>query len=131
MAEDIKDTIEFNSETETIPGTVFNPRQVRLLKRAVIGMGVLLVGGFVLVMVAIVYQASQLGKSTTPPVSGQADAALAVQLSLALKAGQTVLRMALDGNRLAIHVRGADGDEIQVIDLTTGKVVSRLPIIPE
>ena len=31
-----------------LPGTVFTPRQVRLLKIAVIVMGILLVGGFAL-----------------------------------------------------------------------------------
>jgi len=42
-----------------IPGTVFTPRQVRVLKVAVIVMGLLLVGGFAFVLAAIVYQASR------------------------------------------------------------------------
>ena len=49
-------------ETENsspVPGTVFTPRQVRILKIAVIAMGLLLVGGFAFVLAAIVYQASR------------------------------------------------------------------------
>ena len=42
-----------------LPGTVFTPRQVRVLKIAVIVMGILLVGGFAFVLAAIVYQASR------------------------------------------------------------------------
>ena len=45
--------------SSTVPGTVFTPRQVRMLKIAVIVMGVLLVGGFAFVLAAIVYQASR------------------------------------------------------------------------
>ena len=45
--------------SSTVPGTVFTPRQVRILKIAVIVMGVLLVGGFAFVLAAIVYQASR------------------------------------------------------------------------
>jgi hypothetical protein len=46
-----------------LPGTVFTPRQVRVLKIAVIVMGILLVGGFAFVLAAIVYQASKGGQS--------------------------------------------------------------------
>src|SRR5215468_5215052 len=46
-----------------LPGTVFSPRQVQALKIAVIVMGLLLVGGFVFVLAAIVYQASGGGQS--------------------------------------------------------------------
>ena len=46
-----------------LPGTVFTPRQVRVLKIAVIVMGLLLVGGFAFVLAAIVYQASGGGQA--------------------------------------------------------------------
>ena len=46
-----------------LPGTVFTPRQVRVLKIAVIVMGLLLVGGFAFVLAAIAYQASGGGQS--------------------------------------------------------------------
>lgn len=114
------------SETDNtpLPGTVFTPRQVRVLKIAVIVMGILLVGGFAFVMAAIVYQASKLGdkKTPAPAVAAVPDAALA------LPPGATVTSMALDGDRLALHLQTGAGPEIAVIDVTTGKVLSRIKI---
>lgn len=116
------------SETDNtpLPGTVFTPRQVRVLKIAVIVMGILLVGGFAFVMAAIVYQASKLGDKKTaapaPAVAAAPDAALA------LPPGATVTSMALDGDRLALHLQTGAGPEIVVIDVTTGKVLSRIKI---
>ena len=81
-----------------LPGTVFSPRQVRMLKIAVIVMGILLVSGFGLVMATIVYQASTLGET-----SAGAPAAVA-QGALGLPKEVTVMSMALDGNRLAIDI---------------------------
>src|SRR5262245_62620687 len=58
-----------------LTGTVLTPRQVRILKIAVIVMGVLLVGGFAFVLAAIVYQASHpvqdAGVTPAPSVPGQ------------------------------------------------------------
>lgn len=110
-------------QTEKIPGTVFSPRQVKLLKFAVIAMGIALVGGFALVMGTIVYQASSLGKSTPAPVVEDA--------SFAVKSGEAISHIALDGDRLAVHVTGPLGQEIRVIDLTTGAVIARVGVKPE
>ncbi len=110
-------------QTEKLPGTVFTERQVRLLKLAVIVMGIALVGGFALVMGTIVYQASSLGKSV--PVAPDSKA------SLALKPGEEISQFALDGDRLAVHVSGPDGNEIRVIDLTSGEVVARVAVKSE
>ena len=46
-----------------LPGTVFTPRQVRVLKIAVIVMGILLVGGFAFVLAAIVIRPPRAGKA--------------------------------------------------------------------
>ncbi len=58
-----------------LTGTVFTARQVRILKIAVIVMGVLLVGGFAFVLAAIVYQASHPAQDASvtaaPSVPGQ------------------------------------------------------------
>jgi Family of unknown function (DUF6476) len=109
-----------------LPGTVFTPRQVRMLKIAVIVMGILLVGGFALVMATIVYQASKLGNNT---VRSPAAAALAApEAALSLPEDATVTSMALDGDRLALHLQTRAGPEIAVIDVTTGKVLSRIKI---
>ena len=89
-----------------LAGTVFTPRQVRILKIAVIVMGVLLVGGFAFVLAAIVYQASHAAQDASvtaaPSVPGQA----ALSIDLPVPAGAAVTAMSLDGNRLAVHLNG-------------------------
>jgi hypothetical protein len=105
---------------------VFTPRQVRMLKIAVIVMGVLLVGGFAFVLAAIVYQASRPAQdaSVTGPqvVPGQG----AMSIDLPVAAGATVSAMSLDGSRLAVHLNGPAGPEIAIVDLGTGKVVAHV-----
>jgi len=107
-----------------LPGTVFTPRQVRVLKIAVIVMGILLVGGFAVVVAGVVYQASQLGdKKVQTPAP---DVLPGVQTELAIPSGATVTAMALDGDRLALHLKSSTGPEVLVIDVPTGKVISRI-----
>src|SRR4029078_9128281 len=91
-----------------LPGTVFTPRQVRSLKIAVIVMGVLLVGGFAFVLAAIVYQASRLGQ----PHSGEGAAqssGVQPEASVVVPKDATVTALSLDGDRLAIELKGKDG----------------------
>jgi hypothetical protein len=105
-----------------LPGTVFTPRQVRVLKVAVIVMGLLLVGGFAFVLAAIVYQASRGGQDRgagTPE---------AVAAELAIPKDATIGSLSLDGDRLALHLNSALGPEIVVIDLATGAVVARVKL---
>jgi hypothetical protein len=120
--------------SSTVPGTVltgivFTPRQVRILKIAVIVMGVLLVGGFAFVLAAIVYQASHPAQdgSVTRSVPGQA----ALSIDLPVPAGAAVSAMSLDGNRLAVQLNGPGGPEIAVIDLGSGKVVAHVRLKPQ
>ena len=109
-----------------LPGAVFSPRQVRILKISVIAMGVLLVGGFAFVLAAIVYQASRLEPEAAPaPEQG----ASPIELSLAQDG--TVISMSLDGGRLALHLNSSAGPEIVVIDLGSGKVVARVRLAPD
>ena len=123
---------ETNTSTGAVlPGTVFTPRQVRILKVAVIVMGVLLVGGFAFVLAAIVYQASHPAQDASriaaPIVAGQRG----LSIELPVPAGATVTAMSLDGNRLAVHLNGAAGPEIAVIDLATGKIVAHVRLKPQ
>jgi hypothetical protein len=123
---------ETENQSDVVPGTVFTPRQVRILKRVVIAMGVLLVGGFALIMVAIVYQASQLGDSADPDPAVQAQRAMPLsQGVLRVPEGMAITHMALDGNRLAVHLTGSQGGEIRVIDLGTGRVISTIRVKSE
>ncbi|ODS00374.1 hypothetical protein AUC68_00975 [Methyloceanibacter methanicus] len=54
-------------EDRRIEGTVFTPRQVRLLKIAVVVMGLLLLAGLAAVIAGMIFQASKVGKKAPPP----------------------------------------------------------------
>src|SRR3990170_5891621 len=108
-----------------LPGTVFTPRQVRVLKIAVIVMGLLLVGGFAFVLAAIVYQASKGEQSSTP--SGEE----AVAAELHIPKDASISTLALDGDRLALHLQSSARPGIVVIDLKTGKTLARIKLEPE
>jgi hypothetical protein len=117
------------SEQEAkLPGTVFSPRQVRILKLAVIVMGVLLVGGFAFVLAAIVYQASHLKQNGIAPAPVQSPEGA---IDLPLAQGATVSAMSLHGNRLALELKGGEGPEIVVLDLQSGKIVARVKLKPQ
>lgn len=120
-------TVLNDSDNKPLPGTVFTPRQVRVLKIAVIVMGLLLVGGFAFVLAAIVYQASSGGQDAA--LSGAGLGGVEAELPIGKDAAVTAL--ALDGDRLAIHLNAATGPEIAVIDLATGKIVARIRLKPE
>ncbi|HLO22124.1 MAG TPA: hypothetical protein VK193_01705 [Methyloceanibacter sp.] len=113
-----------------LPGTVFTPRQVRVLKIAVIVMGLLLVGGFAFVLAAIVYQASRGGQST-PSAEAAAGAGTPALSELQIPKDATVTSLALDGDRLALHLTSPAGGEIAVIDVRSGKVIARIKLKPE
>ena len=122
--------VKSESDNTPLPGTVFTPRQVRILKIAVIAMGVLLVGGFLFVIGVIAYQASNLGqgKSSTQdkPAVVSSNVLSGSEAELAIPAGATVSSIALDGDRIALHVTSSVRQEIVVIDLTSGKVISQI-----
>jgi hypothetical protein len=109
-----------------LPGTVFTPRQVRVLKIAVIVMGLLLVGGFAFVLAAIVYQASRGERGNRPSavLSG-------IESSLPIAKDATVDSLSLDGDRLALHLNSGAGPEIVVLDLKTGNVLARIKLKPQ
>jgi hypothetical protein len=113
------------SDNTPLPGTVFSLHQVRVLKVAVIVMGILLVVGFALVVAGIFYQASKLGKDKQ---AAPEPAAEGTQAELAVPSGATVSSLALDGDRLALHLESSAGPEVLVIDVTTGKVISRIKL---
>jgi hypothetical protein len=120
---------ETESQSDVVPGTVFTERQVGILKKVVIAMGVLLVAGFVLVISVIVYQASNPGESAGSTGTAQAPvAALLPPGVLRIPKGMAISQMALDDNRLAVHLTGPAGAEIQIIDLGTGSVISTIRI---
>ncbi len=81
---------------------------MRALKGLVIGMGVLIVAGLAVVVVTIANRSFHGAAAPTDAV-------------LALPQGAEVVETSLDGQRLALRLRLADGtSEIHVFDLATG-----------
>jgi len=107
-------------------GIVLGERQIRMLRIAVIAMGVILVLGFITVIARIVYLVNRSGETTTTVSEPMQQAA-----RLALPAGASVRNMSLAGSRLAIHYEGPTGGGIVILDLQTGKPISRVEIVPE
>lgn len=118
------------AQDDKLPGSVFSGRQVRILKIAVIVMGILLVGGFAFVLAAIVYQASR-PKQDVAITSPAADLGAGPIIELPVGQGAGLTAMSLDGNRLALHLNGGVGPEIVVVDLASGKIVARVKLKPQ
>ena len=111
-----------------------NPALVRVLKIAVIGMGVLILAGLAAVIWRIVHLASSPKDNPATiaaPIQAQTTAspsALTPELMLALPEGAAVRSVILSANRLAVHYDAAEGTGIAIVDLETGRTVSRVRI---
>ena len=116
---------------ESQPSSDFTPGQMRALKIAVVVMGIVLFVGFFALLGTIVYQASNLGKSQLHAAPAPDGKAKRIESELRLAPGQSVSAMELAGDRLAVHLKGPGGGEIRVIDLATGRTVSRILLKPE
>ncbi len=87
------------------------------LKALVIGMGVLIVGGFTLVIVTI---ATRLGDGGAPGFG---------TLALGLAESCRIAGSTLDGEHLVLHLRGPAKDGcagVVVVDLEAGRVLGRI-----
>lgn len=101
----------------------FSPAQLRILKIAVVVMGVILVLGFAAVIGRIAYLVTR----TTKPA---ASAAIAKDLRLPLPEGAAVRSLALSGDRLAVHFETNSGAGVAILDLLTGEPVTRIELVP-
>lgn len=98
--------------------------QLRALRLAVIGMGVVLVVGFIIILARIFYLASRPGALASSPAA----AVLHAEPALQLPAGGAVRSVSLSGNRLAVQYVSPAGDGIAILDLETGRTLSRVKI---
>ena len=96
----------------------FTPATLRGLKIAVAVMGLILVFGFVGLVFAIAYKSTQLGKS--------GEAMLPALSRVALPAGAHLEGSDLDGGRIALRYKSADGEGVVVVDLATGRVLTTI-----
>jgi hypothetical protein len=125
--------------TQTVNDTAggWTPAQIRGLKIAVIGMGVLLVLGFGALMAGLYFQAGQIGKKPGASTSlrGMAPAAagnsapLLSQIKLA--PGSQIVSFSYGDNVLAVQVKTPEGAEIVLVDGRTGHELNRVRFVAQ
>lgn len=118
---------EGNSNAAEPQAAIMSPQQLRLLRLAVVGMGVVLVLGFGLVIGRIVYLLNSPQTEAVTPAhrAGQ------IASTVALPEGAAIKNLALSGRQMAIHFEGPRGQGIIVIDTGTGAVLQRLDVRAE
>ncbi len=99
--------------------------QVRALRIAVIVMGVMIVMGLVAVIGRIIYLMAR-PTAQAPVASGT----LTPEVSAALPAGAQIRTVSLHGDRLAVQYDSAAGSGILVVDLASGRTLSRVRMVP-
>jgi len=94
----------------------------RVLKAVVIGLGVLIV-------LALGALAVGIARTMSGPAARTAAAAGPASVT-ALAPGSHILSMQASGDRLALLVRTRAGDEVDIVDLNTGKLVAKIKSPP-
>lgn len=102
----------------------FSPKQLKLLKTAIIVMSTVLVIGLAVIIGRIAYLVNQGGNAR------QASSVTVEQTRLSLPTGAVVRTIALSGERLAVHYEAPAGAGIAVLDLVTGKSVTHIDLSP-
>lgn len=114
------------------PAPMFSDAQMRKLKIAVVGMGVLLLAGFTLVVGRIVYLLNR--PSVDQPSLQEVDAARVPSgpsVRLVLPEGAVVRHISLSGNRLAVHFDAQSGSGIRILELSTGRPIQQIDLTAE
>ena len=122
------------NDTETIEppasGTM-SPGQVRKLKIAIAVMSVLLVAGFILLLVGIYLQTQKVDKPAAGVTAVAPPVGIYGTMTLPVRTGAEVAHMLTDQGRLILHLRQPGGNEIAIIDLSTGREIQRLRLVPQ
>lgn len=120
-----------DGNTPEIP-PMYTPSQLRMLRMAVVAMGVILLVGFATVIGRIVYLLN-VAPATEQTAGERSPAAIAPLArsgaAVELPKGAIVKHLAISGNRLAIHFEGPGGAGIHIIDLATPGHNVTLPIV--
>jgi hypothetical protein len=106
----------------------FSARGTRILKIAVVVMGIMLIVGFMVVVITIAYRAMKLGEATktvdpVPIVQGFS------RLDVEVEPDTLISQIELDGNRMAVHVTKDSADEILIIDIKSGELLGRVRLL--
>ncbi len=113
-------------------GSSMTPKQVRMLKIAIAVMSLLLAVGFIALLAGIYYQSAKKSKPPdTGPLLQQRLGAPLPLLNVPLRPGSQIVNVLADQGRLIVHLREPAGDEIVVVDLTTGWTQQRITFRPQ
>lgn len=104
------------------------PGQVKALKAAVIIMAILIVVALVTIVARVIYLSSATGDAA-PPVS--TSSALIPQHQMALPAGAAIRNMSMHNDRLLVHYETPTGPGAAILDLASGKMLSKIVISNE
>jgi hypothetical protein len=134
-------------DTEPLPGTVFTPRGVRILKISVGVMTVLLIAGIGALFYGVTLQLSKLGEGSKPAApavaasaSASAPGTAAVPVVVVESAGPAPYARVLDlgpgklesvaasGNFAVLHWKGEANDLVIVVDPRSGTEAGRIQI---
>lgn len=99
---------------------MWSERGVRILKLSVAAMGALIVVGLVVLVGTIVGRIASGPDTQTRPLAD----ATAPDIARLMGPDAEVVSTAVDGNRLALVVKGPDGLAVVVVDLRSGQVVN-------
>lgn len=129
------------NDSTPLPGTVFTPRGVRILKIAVAVMTVLLIVGIGALFYGVTLQLSKLGEGSKPAAPAEAPAAAAETAPAAaapagsapyvrvLELGPGRLETVLtSGNLVILHWKGEGSDLVLSADPRNGKEIGRIEV---
>jgi hypothetical protein len=88
---------------------------IRMLKFIVIAMGLLIVTGVTVLVATIVNRVADRSETGSAPAD---------QIVLSLPEGARIVETVMDNDRLALRIETAQGDQILIVDLASGKVIS-------
>ena len=100
-----------------------SPAGVKALKFAVVAMGVLIVIGLIVVVGRVIYLASASRAAKPQPTTSIVERA-----KLILPRATAAKSIAVNGDRLTVHYSGSDRAGIVIMDLRSGRVLSRITL---
>lgn len=104
---------------------------MRALKGLVIGMGVLIVIGLVVVVIALIERAGDLDDGAPAQSAASKIKHAFGDVAVTLPPGAKVVATTTDAGRLIVHLRLADGTaRVLVLDLATGKPLGAIRLAP-
>jgi len=102
--------------------------QVKALKITIAVMSFMIVAALVAILARVVYLASTKKSVPSTSVSHASSSELVPAATLALPSGADIKSMSLHGNRLLVYYSDNNGHAAAILDLTTGKTMTKVKL---